>query len=358
MADAKPRVFSIPVHRAFADALAAGLIDRFADGALGLAEGLILLPSNRARSAVQAAFVRAGGQGLLMPRLAVIGDADLDESVALALDPIDDAPVPPAIDPLHRRLLLAELIERHTPAGEPPITGAAAFQLADGLARVIDQLHYEEARVADLVDLDLGAFAGHWQASLGRLRLLVDHWPAVLAKTGGIDRAERRNRLLDRVTAGWRALPPARFVVAAGITTAAPAIARLLRTVANMERGMVVLPGVDQVMTAEEWQALGATRPDAEDPGRPLETHPQYHLKLLLDRMGVAREEVVEWDAASAFDGPAARTPFVSLLFAPADYTVQWQAAGDLSAAIAGISGAVFADDGQEAQGIALLMRH
>ena len=84
MADAKPTVFSIPVQRAFADALATGLIDRYADGALGLAQGLILLPSNRAQSAVQAAFVRAGGAGLLMPRLVVIGDADLDESVAFA----------------------------------------------------------------------------------------------------------------------------------------------------------------------------------------------------------------------------------------------------------------------------------
>ena len=36
------------------------------------------------------AFVRASGAGLLMPRLAVIGDADLDESVALALDAIDE----------------------------------------------------------------------------------------------------------------------------------------------------------------------------------------------------------------------------------------------------------------------------
>jgi ATP-dependent helicase/nuclease subunit B len=357
MADAKPTVFSIPVHRAFADALASGIIAKYADGALGLAEGLILLPSNRARSAVQAAFVRAGGAGLLMPRLAVIGDSDLDESVALALDPIDDEPIPPAIEPLRRRLLLAELIERYTPAGEPPITGAAAFQLADGLARVIDQLHYEEVRVADLVDLDLGAFAGHWQASLGRLRLLADHWPDVLAKTGAVDRAERRNRLLDRVTGGWRAAPPARFVVAAGITTAAPAIARLLRTVADMERGMVVLPGVDRVMAAGEWDALGPTSPDPENPARPLETHPQYHLKLLLDRMGISRHEVMEWDGVSAFDGPDARTPFVSLLFAPADYTAQWQAAGDLSADVAGISGAVFADDGQEAQGIALLMR-
>lgn len=357
MADAKPTLFSIPVHRAFADALAQGLIDCYADGALGLAEGLILLPSNRARSAVQAAFVRAGGKGLLMPRLAVIGDADLDESVGLALDAIDDEPVAPAIDPLRRRLLLAALIEGHTPEGEPPIRGAAAFQLADGLARVIDQLHYEEVRPRALTDLDLGAFAEHWQASLGRLRLLVDHWPAVLAATGSIDRAERRNRLLDRVTAGWRAAPPARFVVAAGITTAAPAIARLLRTVAGMERGMVVLPGLDQTMAREEWDALGPTSADPGNSARPLETHPQYHLKLLLDRMGASRDEVQAWDAVSPFDGPEARTPFVSLLFAPADHMARWQAAGDLKAATAGIKGAVFADDGQEAQGIALLMR-
>jgi len=356
-----PTVFSIPVHRAFADALAAGLIARFADGALGLAEGLIVLPSNRARSAVQAAFVRAGGAGLLMPRLAVIGDADLDESVALALDAIDEAePIPPAIDALKRRLMLAGLIEKHNPAGEEPITGAAAFQLAEGLGRVIDQLHYEEVAPARLADIEsaLGDLAGHWQASWRRLSLLVDQWPAMLAATGHIDRADRRNRLLGRVSAGWRAAPPARFVVAAGVTTAAPAIARLLRTVADLPQGMVVLPGLDLGMAGEEWEALGPVKVDPEKLGdRPLETHPQYHLKLLLGRMGMSRNEVDEWDATSEFDGPDARAPFVSLLFAPAAYTARWQQAGDLSPGIAGVTAAVFADDGQEAQGIALMMR-
>lgn len=362
-----PTVFSIPVQRAFADALAAGLIDRYADGALGLAQGLILLPSNRARSAVQAAFVRAGGSGLLMPRLAVIGDADLDESVALALDPIDESePAPPAIDALKRRLMLAALIERHNPPGEEPVTGAAAFQLAEGLGRVIDQLHYEEVPPARLADIEaaLGDLAGHWQASWRRLSLLVEQWPAMLAATGHIDRADRRNRLLDRVSRGWRVAPPARFVVAAGVTTAAPAIARLLRTVADLADGMVVLPGLDLGMAGEEWDALGPVKVDpgkpvAVEPGeRPLETHPQYHLKLLLGRMGVSRDEVQAWDAVSPFDGPEARASFTSLLFAPAAYTARWQRAGDLSAGIAGVSAAVFADDGQEAQGIALMMRH
>jgi len=362
MADAKPTVFSIPVQRAFADALAAGLIARYADGALGLAQGLIILPSNRARSAVQAAFVRAGGAGLLMPRLAVIGDADLDESVALALDPIDESDaIPPAIDALKRRLMLAGLIEKHNPAGEDPITGAAAFQLAEGLGRVIDQLHYEEIAPARLADIEsaLGDLAGHWQASWRRLSLLVDQWPAMLAATGQIDRADRRNRLLARVTKGWRFAPPARFVVAAGVTTAAPAIARLLRTVADLADGMVVLPGLDLGMAGEEWDALGPVKADPEKPGeRPLETHPQYHLKLLLGRMGVSRAEVQPWDSISPFDGPDARSAFTSLLFAPAAYTARWQQAGDLSPGITGVTAAVFADDGQEAQGIALMMRH
>lgn len=361
MATRHPTVFSIPVQRAFADALVAGLIDRFADGAMGLAEGLILLPSNRARSAVQAAFVRASGAGLLMPRLAVIGDADLDESIALALDAISDAdPIPPAIDPLQRRLMLAGLIERHHPAGEEPITGAAAFQLAEGLGRVIDQLHYEEVAPARLADLEsvLGDLAIHWQASWQRLRLLVEQWPAMLDATGHIDRADRRNRLLARVSAGWRAAPPARFVVAAGVTTAAPAIARLLRTVADLPQGMVVLPGLDLDMADEEWDALGPVKSDPERPGdRPLETHPQYHLKLLLGRMGIARDEVNEWAASSPFDGPDARAPFLSLLFAPAAYTARWQAATHVAPSLTGVSAAVFGDDGQEAQGIALMMR-
>src|ERR671920_20255 len=104
-------VYTIPSHRAFADALAAGLIARFGKDPLGLAKGRLLLPNNRAVRAVTEAFVRASGNGSLLPRLIPIGDPELDERVGGALDRIDDGEaVPRAIDPTERLLSLAAIV--------------------------------------------------------------------------------------------------------------------------------------------------------------------------------------------------------------------------------------------------------
>src|SRR5580765_6672012 len=95
-AAARPAVFTIPANRSFADALAAGLIQRFGKEPLGLAKGRILLPNNRAVRSVTEAFVRASGSGLLLPRLIPIGDPELDERIGGALDPADgEEPVLP-----------------------------------------------------------------------------------------------------------------------------------------------------------------------------------------------------------------------------------------------------------------------
>jgi ATP-dependent helicase/nuclease subunit B len=106
---ARPAVFTIPSHRSFADALAAGLIARFGKEPRGLARGRILLPNNRAVRAMTDAFVRHSGGGLLLPRLVPVGDPELDERIGGALDSIDEL-LPPAIDPTERLLRLASLI--------------------------------------------------------------------------------------------------------------------------------------------------------------------------------------------------------------------------------------------------------
>src|ERR1044071_10000555 len=91
-------VFTIPSHRSFADALAAGLIQRFGKDPLGLAGGRILLPNNRAVRAVTEAFVRASGSGLLLTRLIPVGDPELDERIGGPVEPTGEGEaVPPGL---------------------------------------------------------------------------------------------------------------------------------------------------------------------------------------------------------------------------------------------------------------------
>src|SRR5881227_1121367 len=149
-------VFTIPSHRSFADALAAGLIPRFGREPLGLAQGRILLPNNRAVRAVTDAFVRQSGSGLLLPRLIPVGDVELDERIGGAFDLIDE-PLPPAIDSTERLLRLAALVR-----GEG---SAESLRLAADLARALDALLIEEVEPSELRDAVAEApdLAAHWE---------------------------------------------------------------------------------------------------------------------------------------------------------------------------------------------------
>ena len=348
---ARPAVYTIPTHRSFADSLASGLIARFGSDPLGLASGRILLPNNRAVRAVTDAFVRASGSGLLLPRLIPIGDPELEERVGGALDPADeDDLISPAIEPLERLALLAALVRK------PEESAAEALRLAAELARTIDALVIEEvdpARLADAV-ADAPELAAHWEKALERFSAVLERWPSLLAERGRIDLTDRRNLLLRRTADRWAARSPTGFTVAAGITTAAPAIAALLARVARMPRGMVVLPGLSLAgsLPEEEWEALG---PDER--GRAEETHPQFHLKVLLDGIGVARGEVQLWPSSGRAASPAVRTRAIAHAMTGADFSNKWNALKPAERRVTGIRAAELPDPAAEAQAIALAMR-
>lgn len=341
-------LFSIPAHRAFADALAIGLIDRFGGDPLRLARGMVLLPNNRAKRAIADAFVRQSGGGLLLPRLVAVGDPELDEAVGAAFEDAGADPVPPAVDPMQRRLILARLVAE---AGGPRDAGEA-IHLAGDLARTLDQLLVEEVAPQALRDIDTGELQDHWTRALQTFGVVLDRWPVELARMGRIDLADRRNRLLAKVAQQWRATPPPGFVCAAGITTAAPAIARLLRTVAAMPGGMVVLPGLATDLNEEEWDSLGPS-----DGKRPIETHPQFQLKLLLHRMGIDRSEFDVWRATSEHDAPAARAAAIATAMAPPERTHRWTSLPDDQRRLDGVRAVEVATPAEEAQAIALALR-
>ncbi|QTD56115.1 double-strand break repair protein AddB [Parasphingorhabdus cellanae] len=356
-----PAIYNIAAHGGFADALAQGLIDRFAKDPLGLARGLVILPNNRARRAVHDAFVRLSEDGLLLPQMAVIGDLELDESIGVALDSGQLAlDIPPSVDPLDRLLMLARLIEMESAAKGNALLSKEALRLAREFARTLDQLTVEEIALKDLFDIDVEPeLSGHWQDSLAFFRVIAEKWQAKLNDMGAVDEAARRNALFDQSVKVWKTSPPNHFVVAAGITTSAPAIARFLRAIAFLPDGMVVLPDLDMVMTDEEWDMLGPFEPDSETgkTDRAQETHPQYHMKLLLERMSIARGEIVRWPRTGTSGAAAKRSRALSNAFAIPKLTSRWQSLDANERSLAGVQTIEARNSAEEAQIVAILAR-
>lgn len=371
MSDARARlnIYSIAAHRGFADALVVGLIPRYLEDRFGLARLTLLLPSRRAIRTVTEAFVRLSGEGLVLPRMAVIGDIDLDETLGPLLDPIGGgADIPPAADPVRRWLTLAGMLRAAMAAEGIAVPNTAALlRQSREMARTMDRMLVEGIVPGDLLservkDIVGAGLAKHWERNLRLFFLVQQQWLDELARRGEVDAPARRNALFDHAARRWRENPPPHPVVVAGITSASPAIARLLRVVAGLPAGAVVLPDLDLAMDDAVWDALGhaghAPEPDEPPLGSAdAVTHPQYHLKLLLNRMGVNRGEVRPWHRKGIGAAPPARSRAISNLFLPPAQSASWVELPASRRRLSGVRVMETAHPEAEAQAISVLIR-
>jgi ATP-dependent helicase/nuclease subunit B len=297
-ADAQPiraHVFNVPFGNDLCDATASLILQAGTTDPLSVSNNILLLPNNRAVKAMSEAFVRHAAPGLLLPRMVTVGDLALDEALGPLLDPVSvDENLWPVIGTLDRVFLLARLVAKNRPKGQA-ISSAEALRLARKLADMVDELEIEQVDFGRFADVGIEAdLAGHWQSSYGQLLEILPAYCAELSRRKLLGPAERRNRLLGRLEQRLAESPPSVPIIAAGITTSAKAIARLLRRIARLPQGKVILPGLDLDMDDGQWAALSHVAEDEGErkPRRNIEVHPQFHLKHLLDQMGVGRSEV------------------------------------------------------------------
>lgn len=346
------RLYTLPPELPFVDALAAGILDRVGADPLALSRATVLLPTARAVRSLREAFLRlSDGRPVLLPRLSPLGEVDADEA-ALSLEGLAGGAgglaVPPAVTPLRRQLLLARLILR---AEGLAATTAQAARLAAELARLLDQVQTERLSFERLQALVPADYAEHWQVTLTFLEIVTRLWPDVLAEEGGADPAVERDARLLALARAWELRPPPGPVIAAGSTGSIPATADLLAVVARLPQGAVVLPGLDRELDDATWAGLD-------------ESHPQFGLKRLLERLGADRSDVAPWPVPAAGPlavaprSPAARARLLAEALRPAETTEAWRALPALPAGtLAGVTRIDAPTPQEEAGVIALMMR-
>ena len=383
-----PRVFTIPAGArflpTFSRALLNGeLIEGFpgAGGPLALVGATIYVPTQRSAAALAGALLAAaGGESVLLPRIAPLGAFEPDEAATFFDPAAEEAPWPslqPAVGALARRHALALLVRKWGQALEGAICGAdgdglvfdrerpaliasspaQAYALAADLAALIDDITIEGVDWRRIASLAPEEYDRYWRITLDFLKIAFAHWPQWLRENGLIDRAKRTALLVEAemkaLEAGARRGP----TIIAGSTGANRATAELIAAIARSDAGAVVLPDLDLNLDDVAWDMIGAR----DDGPQGIAGHPQALLHRLIRRIGVRREDVRTLGAPPP--ALAARAAFLSEALRPADSTDLWRrrdaalAPAAVAAALDGVSIVVAENETEEALALALAMR-
>ena len=391
--DAKANVFTVPQGtpflRTLARAVLAGDLPRTSGSPpTDLSRITILLPTRRAARGLQDAFLDASsGRALLLPRIKPIAEGNEDLALLSGFSGPDmlgagGADIPPAVGEVERRIVLTSLVQRWSQAVRRRAdvvaeddaraidvgagTAAQAAALAAELARLIDEVETESVDLSGLAGLVPDRFSEHWQKTLEFLGIVLTWWPAYLAERKLISPMDRRNRLVRAEAARLADAPLDGPVIVAGVTGSIPATAELMRVVAQLPGGAVVIPGLYMTLDEPSWAAISPPRAEridatAEHPGHP--EHPQFGLKRLIEALGVTRADIAVLPGSEPEPLIASRNALISEAMRPARTTELWRGftasadAATLRAALGGVALVEAPTAEDEAEAISLMLR-
>lgn len=334
-----PHVYALPPGVDFPRAVIAGLRARMA-GQPPEAMARVTLFVNTRRMQRRLAELFDEGPGLLIPRLRLVTDLGRDAAFA---------DMPPAVSPLRRRLELSELIGQLL-ASQPDLAPRAAlFDLADSLAGLMDEMQGEGVDPDAIRRLDVTDLSGHWQRSLTFLDVVERFFGSDSDEPP--DQEARQRQVIERLVQGWHKTPPTDPVIVAGSTGSRGATQLLMRAVARLPQGALILPGFDFDMPSNVWEGM-------ED-ALAAEDHPQFRFTRLLRGLDLPPAAVRTWHNAPP--PSARRNALVSLALRPAPVTDQWQVEGPTFTDVADATAAMTLIEAPapriEATAIALILR-
>ncbi len=301
----KPRIYGLPPGADFPFALVQGLASSFQGRPPEeIARVQLIVNTRRMQRRIRALF--DAGPAMLLPRVMLV--TDLGEHVDLAH-------IPPAVSPLRRRLEVAQLVATLLERDPDLAPRAALYDLADSLSALMDEMQGEGVSPDVLMTLDVSGHSQHWDRSLKFLRIVQHYFDAAGVE---MDIETRQRRVIEGLADSWAKSPPQHPVIVAGSTGSRGATMQLMKAVAKLPQGAIVLPGFDFDMPESRWD-------DLED-ALTAEDHPQFRFHKLMKGLGLTRQDVREWTINSV-PNPA-RNRLVSLAMRPAPVTDQWMQEG------------------------------
>lgn len=295
----------------------------------------VLVPSRRMQRRLKSLF--EARRDALLPRIGLVSD------VAHLLR---GQPRQRRVPKLQRILDLKSVIERLVDVDER-LTRADTIDLTTSLADLLDEMYGEGVSFDSLEDIVPDDHSGHWEQSLGFLMAVRGYVEALDETAKDADAAHRAE--VEALCASWTRSPVKTPVILAGSTGSRATTRMLMKAVARLPNGMVILPGYDFDLPQDIWTSLAE--------GRQFEDHPQYRFAQLLNEIGLLPQDVIKIGEAPE----PRKNKLMSLALRPAPVTDQWlsygPSLGQLETITAELALIEARDPKEEALAIAFAMR-
>ena len=295
------RIFGIPPGVDFPQALVNGLCAEYENQPPhALAKVHVILNTERMLRRVQKLFCQK--PGILHPRLHLITNLTKFSEVPIQKQPITK---------LASRFELIDLVDKLITEQPDLASRSSLYSLADSLANLIDEMAGEGVEVEAIASLDVTDQSGHWERAKHFISIAQKYLEAREIKPD--TKYLQRKNVLELINV-WQQNPPPDPIIIAGSTGSRGTTILLMKAIAKLPQGVLLLPGFDFDIPHAVWSQLG-------NPSL-VEDHPQARFFKLLKETGIKFNEVGSWHNEQP---PCPeRNALISLALRPAPVTDAW----------------------------------
>ena len=346
-------IYNISPRYSFLDVLAKYVLETAKEQNLNIANDLILLPTRRSCRYLKEIFFNLNGKNAsLLPTIRSLGD--IDENGIALLDYENEEleiDLPPAISSIERNLILSSMVK----VKMKDLSEEQTYSLAVDLAHLMDTVEMEELSFDNLKNIVSVEYSEHWQETLEFLKIITEEYPKVLAYYNLINPVARKVKLIEKQIDFWKKYPRKGRIFAGGSTGSLVPIAKMLKTIANMKNGFLILPGLDKNISDSDFEILTSDLTLNQN-------HPQYGLLKLIKGLSLKVSDIPELPLYENYDiAPQSREALSSYIMLSPQMNDSWENLRKSQKfeqnTLDGVSEITFDDESEEVLGLSLLLR-
>ena len=309
----KNNIFNINSNYNFLESLSYWILRKENNYSYRISDFTLFLPNRRSCREIKPILLKqAYKKSILLPKIKAIGDIDCSD-IYLAANSMINLELPKVIPNLQYHLLMISEIKKWNNKFKlfnENITTDQVSIIADNLQNFLNEFDKENIDINDIGSIDDNneVLSLHKQKIIKFIKYFGIEWQNILLKKNIISELKYRYLIINKYSQYLKQNKSNNPIILAGSTGSSASSANLIKAIAELDNGEIILYGLDKNLPSQIWKNIQ-------------DNHPQFLLKKLLEKLHINNSNVldIKFDQFKQVD--CENTKLVSNMMLPINYS-------------------------------------